>query len=209
VRVDVDVSDLLKWARYFERIPRESKAALSRALNTVGHNVAENMTSYLSDATGLDKHDIANMIAIKEASPDDLEWSLDATKVMGQSGSRPWENRDTSTFEQQTLVKIVTLEDGHDCDICNEAAEASPYTLEQIKEMRAKWENFTPSDHGPAPGERTNLVHPNCRCVLQPWKATQRSFSASMGGMPPELMNVKQLSEAVREELKLILRPGR
>lgn len=209
MNIEVDVSDLLKWARYFDKIPRESNAALARALNTVGQNVAENMASYLSDATGLNKLDVAEMFEVHQASPDDLEWSLDTSRVMGQNGSRPWETRDTTTFDQQTLVKVVTLEDGHDCDICNSVAEESPYTLAQISDMRAKWANFTPSDHGPAPGERTNLVHPNCRCVLQPWQATQRRFSASMGGMPPELMNVKQLADAVREELTVILRAKR
>ena len=52
------------------------------------------------------------------------------------------------------LVKIVTMEDELVCQACEDAADDSPYTLE---EAQAKLP-----------------IHPNCRCLLQPFESTRR-----------------------------------
>jgi len=206
-RVKVKADDILRWARYLDAVPKKTRPAVARAINDYGSRAAESYSEMLSARTGLDAHEIRNLIEIKEATPDNLIWEMDASAVAmpPSNWERPWEARSDKTFQQQTLVKIVTSGDDVTCDICAEAALNSPYTMEEIGNLSKRWQHWEPA--AGVTGTRTNLLHPNCRCVLQPWRETRR-LSVSFGGKsaPPELLNARQFGRRVADELKVVIR---
>jgi hypothetical protein len=207
VRVTVNAQALLKWARYLDDVPRQTRPAVARAMNDYGAGVADGKAQSIAAETGLDVHEVRALIDIREATADRLVWEMDASRVAPppQDWERPWEKRSNKTFEQQTLVKIVTSGDDHTCEICEEAAERSPYTMDEINALSAKWKHWQPASG--LVGARTNLIHPNCRCIIQPWQQTRR-LSVSFGGKsaPPELLNARQLGRKVADELKVSIR---
>jgi hypothetical protein len=72
--------------------------------------------------------------------------------------------------------------------------------------MAAKWKDYQPPR--PVVGPRTNLVHPNCRCVTQPWAASRR-LNVNFATMPeqrPVVLTTRQLGEIIATELGGILR---
>jgi hypothetical protein len=190
IDVSVDVSELLNWARLMNRMPRKTPAAIARGLNTVGDNIAHNAAHVMAEATGLDPNDVFEMIEVKQATPGDLNWSMDASKVAPPSmdWSRPWDKR--TGFQDNELVKVVTFGDNDVCEKCLDVEEHSPYTLEEVNSMN-------PYGNG--------IVHPNCRCMVQNWQAT-RSLPVTFGkGAQAELFTMKQLGDAVAQELKMTL----
>jgi hypothetical protein len=209
INVNIDFEDLLKWGRFMETVPRKTPAALARALNTVGDNVLRTSVEYLSDSTGLATNDIEPMITVHRATPSNLEWSMDASAITlnpSPNWQRPWESPGDNTFNTNQLLNIVTSGDDTVCPICEQAAENSPYTVADINALAAKWANYTPPH--PVVGERTNLIHPNCRCVTQPWNATRRlrvEFP-DRPAHPPTVLTMRQLGEAVAEELGAVLK---
>jgi hypothetical protein len=208
IKFDIDTSALLKWARFLDQIPKKTKAAAARALNAYGDEVVRGTAQALADKTGLDVNDVGNLIVVDPATPDHLNWVMDASAVYPSNDqSRVWEGRDTNEFEKNTLLKIVPFDD-QACEICQEAAENSPYTLEQIGEMQAKWEDYTPPGQLTAPGPRTNLVHPHCRCQPQPWASARRApiSSGDMSEGPPQLFSGRQLGRKFADELRMELR---
>ena len=201
-------TDLLKWARYLDEVPRQTKAAVSRAINDYGRGVVDAKAQAMADELGLDVHDVRSLIEVREATPQNLRWEMDATKVVKRSPedwARPWASRSDKNFQEPTLLKIVTSGDDHTCEICEEAALKSPYTVEEINQLAARWKHWEPP--GGLAGARTNLLHPNCRCVTQPWQQTRR-LSVTFGGKgaPTELLNARQLGRRVADELKVTIR---
>lgn len=187
IGLNVDTSDLLKWSRYLNRVPRKFPAAIARGLNTVGDNIVHNAARIMSEATGLDPNDIFEMIEVKKATPTDLSWSFDASKVAPPSmdWSRPWDKR--TGFDDRELVKVITSYDKFVCDKCLEVEKNSPYTLAEVQTMN-------PYGNG--------IVHPNCRCMVQPWYAT-RQLPVTFGkGGPQELFTMHQLGEIMAKELR-------
>jgi hypothetical protein len=191
LRINVDTSDLLKWSRYMNRIPKKTGAAIARGLNTVGDNIVHNAAQAMAETTGLDPNDIIELIEVKKATADDLKWSMDASKVAPPSldWSRPWDKR--TGFDDRTLVKVVTSFDKLVCDRCLAVEKNSPYTLEEVNSMN-------PYGNG--------IVHPNCRCMVQAWYAT-RQLPVTFGrGAKSQLFTMRELGEKVAEELKLTIR---
>ena len=207
IRLKIDASALLKWSRYLEQIPKQTRPAVARALNDYGAGVVRSAAERIAAQDDLDPNEILSMITVEEATSENLLWRMDASQVVAakQDWSRPWAERDTKTFQQQTLVKIVTSGDEHTCDVCEEAAMRSPYTKAEIEALAQKWKGWTGKE-GSA-GERTNLIHPNCRCMTQPWK-TPRRVSVKFGGKgaPTELLNARQLGKRVADEMKVTIR---
>jgi hypothetical protein len=202
--IEVDTSDLLKWARYLQTIPRKTNPAIARALNSVGDNAVKTATAYIADQMGFDPDDVADMIIVKRAAPDDLSFEINMSNIYQSGDSRPWEGRDgsDSSFEQNTLVKIVTSGDEAVCQKCLDAAENSPYTLEEVNDMNPL--------HIDATGERTEIVHPLCRCIIQNWQAT-RQLPVRLSGVggasaPPELFTMRQLGQAIAGELEVVIK---
>jgi hypothetical protein len=203
----VKADDLLRWARYLDEMPKRTRPAIARAINDYGAGVVDGTAQVIADQTGLAMHDIRSLIEIREATPDHLVWEMDASAVATPppDWERPWEKRSSKAFEQQTLVKIVTSGDDHTCEICEEAALKSPYTMDEINQLSAKWQHWEPA--AGTVGARTNLIHPNCRCSIQPWQQTRR-LSVQFGGKgaPPELLNARQLGRKVADEIKVTIR---
>ena len=204
----VDAGDLLRWASYLEDIPVVTNPAIARALNDYGHGVAERVAAKIAEKADLPASEVLHMLKIREATSRRLVWELDAGGFFPPSGdwSRPWAERREKGFEKQTLVNIITLHDRHVCEVCEEAAEKSPYLMAEIDEMAAKWKHFTPAS-GPAPGFRTNLIHPNCRCVLTPF-ASRRRIPVKFGdkAAKEELFSVRGLAQQVAGEMKIAIK---
>ena len=205
--IRIGALNLLRWARYLDEVPKHTRPAVARAMNDYGAGVAESAAEMIAAETGLDAQEVRTLIEIEEASADNLVWRMDASQVAPppQDWERPWEKRSGKNFEQQTLVKIVTSGDDHTCEICQEAADNSPYTMDEINQLSHKWQHWEPA--AGTVGARTNLIHPNCRCVIQPWQQTRR-LSVQFGGKgaPPELLNARQLGRKVADELKVVIR---
>ncbi len=207
ITVHINENDLMKWLAYLKQVKANTPRAVANGLNVYGEGLIRNISQYVAEETGLDDDDVAGLIEVDWATPENLTLSIDATEAMAavseSDWSRPWDARDQKQYQKETLVKIVTLADGHDCLVCQDAAEHSPYSMAEIRNMQAKWANYQGSTTGPAPGVRTNLVHPNCRCVIQPWYST-RKLPVTVGSSrtPPELFNLQEMSRLVIREVK-------
>jgi hypothetical protein len=196
--IDVDTGDLLKWARYFENIPRRTKPALARALNAAGANIVRETARVIAGNSGLDADAILHLIIVKEAAPNDLVWEMDASAIAppSQDWSHPWDRTEDTTFDGQTLVKIITMDDDVVCKICEDAAENGPYTLEEAKRMFA---------HGEAGKEG---LHPRCRCIMGPWSSTRRMNVTFGTSQEPIMSSFQQMGQKVAEEFAAVLRIG-
>jgi len=208
-KLKVDADDLLNWARYLEEIPKVTNAAIARGLNAYGDGVVLRAAERIADKADLQVHEVMSVIKVTRATPRRLEWAMDTSAVVAPSSdlARPWAGRDTKQFEGQTLVNITTLHDQFSCEVCEEAAAAGPYTMAQIDELAAKWKDF-PGAPGPATGFRTNLIHPNCRCVLTPF-ANKRRLRVSYSRGVDDLYTAKQLGDAVAGEVRVAIRAVR
>lgn len=208
LNVRVNSADLQRWSRFLEQVPRKGKAALARAINAYGKQVVRSAAEAISEQTDLQVDDIMDLIEVSEATPENIVWSMDASAVTpAASWERPWDQRETSEFGKQALVKIVTAEDEAVCPVCEEAAANSPYSIDEINVMKAKWKDYEPPTN-PLGREYTNLVHPRCRCLLQSWSMTRR-LPVNMGAghtAPRELLNARQLGARVAAELKVELK---
>ena len=206
--IKIKSSDALAWAHYLGQVEDSTPKAVADAINDYGAGVADMAAEVIAGQTGLDPHEIRALIDIEEATPSKLVWRMDATAIAPppQDWERPWNKRSDAPFSQQTLVKIESVGDHLTCEVCEEAEANSPYTMDEINEMAAKWQHWEPP--AGVVGERTNLVHPNCRCTIMPWKAEQRKMSLTFGGKgaPPELLNARQLGAKVADQLKVTIR---
>jgi hypothetical protein len=194
----IDATDLMKWSAYFTNIPKQTKAALSRALNMVGDQTARGAAQFIADKADLDADAVYSKIVVNESTPDSLEWSMDASGIAPPSldWSRPWDKPDDNSFDQDTLVKVVTMGDDDVCEQCQQAQENSPYTLAEVYQIRT------------ARGDDGCLIHPNCRCGLAPWSSLRRLpvvFNKPGDDMPSGLFTPTQLGKAVADELKVSL----
>lgn len=214
VEVTVDASALVKWGRVLGEIPRVTKAASSRALNTYGDGVLQNMVRAIASANNWDPEAVRQRVIIMRATPNSLEYDMDFSQVIAgdQSWQRPWAERDQSNFDQDTLVKIITQDDGYDCQLCKDAAANSPYTMAQILDLQSKWADYVPPTPNIHPGVITNLIHPRCRCLTQPWSSTRRlpvtifqgDSNVSVG--MHEQLTARQLARMLNDEIEIEIR---
>jgi len=198
IEITVDASDLMKWSANFSNIPKQTKPALARALNRVGEQTARGAAQFIANQADLDANAVYEKIAITQATPDSLEWSMNSSAISPPSldWSRPWGERDTDSFDQDTMVKVVTMGDGDVCELCIQAADDSPYTLAEAYQLR----------HGS--GGDGCLIHQNCRCGLAPWSSSRKLpvvFNKPGEDMPSGMFTPAQLGEAVVDELKVSL----
>lgn len=202
MEIQFNVDDLLKWARAFDEAPKRSKAAIARALNTVGTQIERSAASAVAEQSDLDPNDVMGMINITEATPEDLAWEMDASAVALQQleWSKPWEKSTDHSFDQETLLNIITCDDETVCEICSEAAANGPYSAEEIQNLTIKWKDYVPPNS--VTGTRTNLLHPNCRCSTQPWKSYRRiPVALGSSGAATAPMTAEQIGKAIGEEL--------
>jgi hypothetical protein len=205
IHFSVDTKDLLRWSRYLTTIPKRTKPAIAKAMNTLGDHVVQTTALQISDKTGMTVSDVIASIVVSRASPSNLVWEMDATAVAlpANPDNRNWDSRDDSIFAEGQLVKIIANDDS--CDICQQAQEDSPFTIEQVRDMQAKYANYVPSK--PVEGPRTNLLHPNCRCAVEPWRATRQFPVVVTQGnttAPAEMMTASQLGSVVSDAMKVV-----
>ncbi len=176
IEFKVDFSQLEKLIETMKKYPDRLKKSLAGGLNKYTAEIVELIIQEYARQTGQNESDARAQITIDRATPDDLTTQIEQLAAFGWAS--PGE------VSAGTLVKIVTTEDERVCEICQNAAEDSPYTVAEINRLREKWKHF----HG-APGfTRTNLIHPNCRCVLQPWRTRdQTTGKIRQGPTSPDL----------------------
>lgn len=206
VALKIQAVNILQWSRYLNEVPKRTRPAIAKAMNEYGDGVANSAAEAIATATGLDVHEVRALIDVEEATAENLTWRMDATQAAPppQDWTRPWDSRSGKPFEP--LVKIVTMGDHVTCEVCEEAAANSPYTMDEINNLAAKWQHWEPP--AGVVGERTNLIHPNCRCAIQPWKS-ERKVAVSFGtgkAAPVELLNARQLGRKVADELRVTIR---
>lgn len=209
IHVQIETDDLLKWAGYFDELPKKTPEAIARALNSVGGNVLEISVDYFAEGSGLDAVDVRPLIEVQEATAGSLRWMMDASAVVlvdSPNWERPWGKPGDNTFSQQQMLQIITTGDQQVCPVCLEAEHNSPYTVEDINKLAAVWKDYVPPH--PVVGERTNLIHPNCRCRTIPWiQSRQLNVQfATTPPSPPVVLNVRQLGQAIATELGAILK---
>lgn len=194
IKMAVNTTALLHWARYLKETPARSKKNIARSLNAFGEGVVRNLTADLSERTGLDPEQLRSLLVIHEASPQNLNWTLDASRVqseMQMPAPRHFPGQRSNVLRSGMLVNIITQGDEKVCPLCQEAAKEGPYDYETAKKMLP--------------------IHPNCRCLL--WQAEpMRRVPVQFEGRPPpgvqrrQTMTLKSLAEHLRDENIIQLR---
>jgi hypothetical protein len=207
----VNADELLQWARYLEDLSDATNQAIADGLNNYGEIAARKIAAEHAERGDLQEHEVYNQIVIRRATARNLQWSMDARALRAPEDelARPLPGRDVNQYRDQELVSIVMTHDARGpCEICEEAAARGPYTQGQIDVIANRWKDYTPPH--PVTGYRTNLLHPNCRCIITPY-ANKRRLRVQFGGKsaPPELFTAKQLGEAVAGELRLKIKAVR
>ena len=208
IEIKIQYDDLLKWSEQLEEFCKDVPMMFSGVLNKLGNRALETSIDYLSAQTGLDNVDVRNATLVLEATPQDLIWAMDARSVTlepSPNWARPWQAPGDNTFSQQQLLRVVTSGDGRVCEICAAAAE-KPWTVEDINAAAAKWKDFQPPYA--VAGERSNLLHPNCRCRTVPWDAS-RQQGAEFGGAesnPPVVLTGREIVDAFATEVRGMLK---
>ena len=208
IEIKIQAADLLKWGEQLDEFCKDVPIMFSSVLNKLGNSALQTSTDYLSAQTGLDGIDVRNAIQIHEATPQDLLWTMDARSVTlepSPNWARPWQAPGDNTFNQQQLLRVVTSGDGRVCEICANAAE-KPWTVEDINAAAAKWKDFQPPH--PVVGERSNLLHPNCRCHTVPWDASRQQGAdfAGVESNPPVVLTGREIVETFATEVRGMLK---
>lgn len=210
IHVLIQTDDLLNWAGYFGELPKKTPEVLARVLNNVGDEVLQTSIEYFAESTGLDAIDVRPQLEVTEATPSNLRWVMDASAIVlkeSPNWERPWDKPGDNTFSQQQLLQIVTSGDRQVCPVCLDAAANSPYTVDDINKLAAKWKDrdFPVPIGGEA---RTNLIHPYCRCRTVPWiQSRQLNVQfATTPPTPPVVLTARQLGQAIVTELGATLR---
>jgi hypothetical protein len=198
-----DADEILKWARFGDDIGIHTRPAIARALNAFGERVVDTTASIIEETTGAD--DVRSLITVYQADANDLVWEMDASRAVpsGTEWGRPWTGTDERLFSGQ-LYKVVNDHDDA-CPICEEIAEGGPYTAEEINNFAMHWAHYVPA--ATVVGDRSNLIHPNCRCYTKAWRTTRR-VPVSMGprGTGTRRVTAEQVGKMVAETLQAVIR---
>ncbi len=206
--IRVDANAIANWTGFLEDLGPVTNQAIANGLNNYGEIVARRMAEQHAEAGDLQPSEVYNQIVIRRATARSLRWSMDASalKTPEDEMARPVGKRDTNQYRDQELVSIIMTHDARGpCEVCEEAAARGPYTQAEIDVIANKWKDYNPPR--PVQGYRTNLLHPNCRCIITPY-ANKRRLRLQYGGKsaPAELYTAKQLGSAVAGELKIAIK---
>jgi hypothetical protein len=176
INLKVDIKDLLKTVQNLEEeAPAQIGKRVANALNQVGEGVVRNISLDVADRTGVPFDVVNAMIIVTKARPHKLVWEADVAMIMKPEflagrkiPSKLWEGkRGAETFQEGSLVKIITAGDEKVCLICEELSKGGPYTVAEADEHL---------NHGKG-------VHPNCRCAMLPFVPTTK-FTMKRDAMP-------------------------
>lgn len=196
MRLDIDVSDLMRFSRTISRRSQVSQAAITRALSQVGDGVVNQVARSLSQETGLHQEEVMALIKVRKSKN---YYDIIMPKSLVEPGEQPFGGKRKVTtkrgdFATGQLVNVITREDDKVCPKCEEIAEGSPYTLEDARTLIPH--------------------HPHCRCLLESFRYKRR-LPVTMSTMAPSSGNknlslsLQQLADRVRNEVKVSIRTGR
>jgi hypothetical protein len=206
----IDAKDLLKLADHWEKQAPYINAALATALNKVGNEISDVMSEYWSSVTSVPKQAVRSLFEINEARPDRLRWELDATAAAIDAPSEVvWKRlmqQRSQLANDMTLVRV--LANPGCCDICDEIAEGGPYPLNEIVALQEKAMEKVPHEYvSRLPGIRTHLLHPLCRCVVQPYDMPMRKFEFHLHTQTPKpVMTPEQMAQVISSHLGVLLK---
>lgn len=188
MKLNIDASDLLRFTRVAEKIERENKTAIARALNSVGNGVVRELTFKMAKSHGVSPERVASLITTQQASANRHLFRISVKSGLPEAGTELPRRHDE--FEEGQLVIVVTAGDDKVCQVCQDIAENSPYTIEQARAL---------IPHGGPLGDH------ECRCAIQPYVSRRRMIVEHQGGVEAS-MTMKQLADYVRNELQMTLR---
>ena len=215
MEITVDASDLRKLARYYADMPRVTARSAATALNEVGAAILESTLRAIAERNAQDPNELRQRVIVKEADPENLVWDMDASLIVAPSvdWNRPWETRGQDACEGDTLVNIITSEDECTCQVCQDYAADNPHTLDDVLQHQAQWADYVPPTPNKCPGTITNLMHPRCRCVAQPWSNYNRSnrtaFPAAPAVTADRRISMRQFDRVFQREFLAGLRNAR
>jgi hypothetical protein len=199
--IKLDVSDLQRVGRRWVSAASATGAMderIAASLNYLGEQAADNIARDVARATGLNEQAARRLIDIRKASRDNLSFEIDVGQALIRSTRRPLPKkkgpkRDETGFYEGQLVNIVTMGDERVCELCEELARNSPYTIE---EARAQLPH-----------------HPNCRCSVEdfgprrrkPVEMREARAREAQQDYRPKL-TLEVLRATVSKELKRIVR---
>lgn len=200
IRVDINARDLVKFTQNTDKVPKSQiGVAASKALNKVGDKLIDEVVTAVVTQTGLKSDVVRRNIDVSRATPDKLQYKIDATRALVEApASRPMPGarrfktgrKSDDYFYAEELVNIVTMEDEIVCPICDELAQDGPYPIAEARELIP--------------------AHPHCRCVVEyarPRRELPVSFrkgqSVQLARVTMERLQV-ELKNEVQINLKVI-----
>lgn len=198
MKVEVDARDLVKFVQNTEKAPAQISSAASRALNTVGDKVVDHVVVAVSSQTGLAEEIVRRHISIKRSTPKTLTYRIDAAKAMIEApatrpmpGKREFKRRPDDYFHAQEMVNIVSMGDELVCQICQDLEDEGPYSIEEARSLVP--------------------AHPNCRCLVQPYRSRRELPVSFRKGKSVEIgtVTMDKLKEELGREMKITLKAMR
>lgn len=164
IKVDIDTSDLVKFAKRLEDIEKVTKPALALGLNEIGDQLVALVANDLAKKTGLGPEEVRGMMRVKRANRSDLAYEVTVKKgLMDPTGRKleaKREDRDFGKRQPGELVIVVTQKDDLVCMDCAELEAAGPMPVEIANEHIPK--------------------HPHCRCVIMPYAQKGKRLPVTM-----------------------------
>ena len=177
------------------------------ALNKVGNKFLQRLSAEVAKTGVVSEEQVRDIVRVTPATKDKLVYSVEYGDSIQREGRRSRDSNEIEggEFQPNDLVKIVTMDDDFDCQICRDKADDSPYLYSEIVSLPHH------SGHGiqQAPGVQTHLLHPNCRCVLQHYQArdpmtgqfARRPTDFSVDVIGDQDRSIKEIAEELADEI--------
>ena len=164
MKVSVDTSDLLKFAKKAEDTSKAMPTVIAQSLNNVGNGLVAVLTTDLARDTGLTVEQVRGQIRVKRATKTDPTYEVIVKTSLMEDDPRTLEgkreSKDFGRNDPRDLVIIVNQKDDLVCMDCEELAAAGPMPFDIAKEHIPK--------------------HPHCRCVIMPFVQKGKRLPVTM-----------------------------
>ena len=194
IGVKISTKDLLRIGQVLEVRKNRINQACARMLNDIGDKTVDEVARMVQSQTLIPAENVRSTIAVKRATPGDLSYRVDASKAFAglddrQMGAgKNFKKRPEGYFYPGELVNIVTMDDKAVCEICQEAAEHGPYSIDEAQKMLP--------------------LHINCRCLVAAHQA-RRTLPVEFkkkGKAEINKVSLNQLVARLAKESKLTIR---